>query len=77
MEYKANETAILLIEFQNDFCKPGFPLYPGVEKLLKENKTIENTVDLVKKARDKGVLILGIPIVLRAGLQRFRRPCRN
>lgn len=63
MEYKANETAILLIEFQNDFCKPGFPLYPGVEKLLKEIKTIENTVDLAKKARDKGVLILGIPIV--------------
>jgi len=63
MKYKANETAVLLIEFQNDFCKPGFPLYPGVEKVLKENKTIENTVDLVKKAREKGVLILGIPIV--------------
>ena len=62
MAYKANESAIVLIEFQNDFCKPGFPLYPGVEKVMKENKTIENAVDLVKKAKDKGVLILGVPI---------------
>ncbi|MFX0066125.1 MAG: cysteine hydrolase [Candidatus Hermodarchaeota archaeon] len=58
----ASETAILLIEFQNDFCKPGFPLFPAVEKQIKENNTIENTVDVVKKAKDKGALILGIPI---------------
>ncbi|MFX0203899.1 MAG: cysteine hydrolase family protein [Candidatus Hodarchaeota archaeon] len=60
--FNVNETAIVLIEFQNDFCKPGFPLYPGVEKQLKEIGTIENTVNLVKKAKDKGVLILGVPI---------------
>lgn len=63
MEYKVDETAIILIEFQNDFCKPGFPLYPGVEKMLKENKTIENTINLVKKAKEKGVLIIGVPVV--------------
>ncbi|MFX0112959.1 MAG: cysteine hydrolase [Candidatus Hodarchaeota archaeon] len=62
MVYKADETAIVLIEFQKDFCKPGFPLYPAVEGQIKENKTIENTVDLVKKAREKGALVLGVPI---------------
>jgi|YelNatPaOPRAMG01_1025707.scaffolds.fasta_scaffold45097_4 nicotinamidase-related amidase len=62
MEFKAKETAIILIEFQNDFCKPGFPLYPGVEKILTENRVIENTVELVKEARGRGVLIIGCPI---------------
>ncbi|MFX0185543.1 MAG: cysteine hydrolase [Candidatus Hodarchaeota archaeon] len=60
--YKADETAIVMIEFQNDFCKPGFPLYPAVEQIIKENKTIENAVDLAEKARSKGALVLGVPI---------------
>lgn len=63
MGFKANETAIVLIEFQNDFCKPGYPLYPGVEAVLKGYNVIDNTVELVKNAKDKGVLIIGCPIV--------------
>lgn len=63
MGFKASETAVVLIEFQNDFCKPGFPLYPGIEAVLKGYGVIENTVELVKKAREKGVLIIGCPIV--------------
>lgn len=61
--FKAGETAIILIEFQNDFCKPGFPLYPGIETILKEYKVIENTVELVRKARERGVLIVGCPVI--------------
>lgn len=60
--FKASETAIVLIEFQNDFCKPGFPLYPGVETILREYNVIENTVELVREAKKKGVLIVGCPI---------------
>ncbi|MCX8186113.1 MAG: cysteine hydrolase [Sulfolobales archaeon] len=63
MVFKADETAIVLIEFQNDFCKPGYPLYPGIEAVLNGYKVIENTVELVKVARSKGVLIVGCPIV--------------
>ncbi len=48
MGLKAKETAIVMIEFQNDFCKPGFPLYPGVEQILKEYRVIENAVELAK-----------------------------
>lgn len=60
--YKASETAIILVEFQNDFCKPGGALYPLVEKMLKELRVIENTVDLCRRAKEKGVLVVGCPI---------------
>jgi ureidoacrylate peracid hydrolase len=60
---KARETAIVLIEFQNDFCKPGFPLYPGVEPILTKNRVIENTVEVVREAKKKGVLIVGCPVL--------------
>jgi nicotinamidase-related amidase len=62
MAFKARETAVVMIEFQNDFCKPGFPLYPGVEQILKEYKVIENAVELAKGAKAKGVLVVGCPI---------------
>ncbi|MEM2157917.1 MAG: cysteine hydrolase, partial [Sulfolobales archaeon] len=63
MGFKVNETAIVLIEFQNDFCKQGYPLYSAVETVLKGYNVIENTVELVRSARNKGVLIIGCPIV--------------
>lgn len=63
MGFKASETAIVLIEFQYDFCKPGFPLYPGIEAILKGYNVIENTVELVRRARERGVLIIGCPVV--------------
>jgi ureidoacrylate peracid hydrolase len=58
----ANETAILLIEFQHEFCSPGGKNYDYVKDVLDKNQTIPNTVDLVAKARAKGVHLLYIPI---------------
>jgi len=56
------ETAVVLIEFQNEFCSPEGALYGAVKEVLEKNKTIPNTVDLVAKAREKGVLIVHVPI---------------
>jgi len=56
------ETAVVLIEFQNEFCSPEGALYEAVKGVLERNKTIPNTVDLVAKAREKGVLIIYVPI---------------
>ncbi|MGQ9458656.1 MAG: cysteine hydrolase family protein [Anaerolineae bacterium] len=61
------ETAVVLIEFQNEFCKPGGGLYEAVKDVIEKNQTIPNTVDLVQKARAKGVLILHIPIFFDEG----------
>jgi len=56
------ETAVVLIEFQNEFCSPDGALYGAVKEVLEKNKTIPNTVDLVAKARKKGVQIVYVPI---------------
>jgi len=59
---KAKETAVVLIEFQNEFCSPEGALYGAVKEVLEKNRTIPNTVDLVAKARAKGILIVYVPI---------------
>ncbi|MEM2943730.1 MAG: cysteine hydrolase [Methanomassiliicoccales archaeon] len=55
---KGEETAIVFIEFQNDFCKPGGGLYEAVKEQLKKQRTIENAADCIKKARGKCLTVL-------------------
>lgn len=59
---KASETAIVLIEFQNDFCKEGGALYEGVKEHINANNTIKNAEDCIKKARGKCLTLL-VPIL--------------
>jgi len=59
---KAEETAIVFIEFQNDFCKEGGALYEGVKDQIRAQKTIENAVDCLQKARGKCLTVL-VPIL--------------
>ena len=60
---KANETAVVLIEFQNEFCKEGGILHDGVKGELSRQKTIENAVKLADGARNKGALVIHSPFV--------------
>jgi ureidoacrylate peracid hydrolase len=53
---------VVLIEFQNEFASPSGGLYEAVKEVLEKNQTIPNTVDLVAKARAKGVQIIHVPI---------------
>lgn len=59
---KANETAIVFIEFQNDFCKEGGALYEGVKDQIKAQNTLKNAQDCLQKARGKCLTLL-IPIL--------------
>lgn len=59
---KAKETAIVFIEFQNDFCKEGGALYEGVKNQIKAIGTIANAADCLQKARGKCLTLL-VPIV--------------
>lgn len=61
------ETAVVLIEFQNEFCKPNGALYGAVKEVLERNQTLANTVDLVTKARAKWVAIVHVPIFFDEG----------
>ena len=59
---KTSETAIVFIEFQNDFCKEGGALYEGVKGQIKAQNTIKNAQDCIQKARGK-CLTLIVPIL--------------
>jgi len=61
---KANETALILIEFQNDFCKQDGKLYALVADEIARNNTIANAARLLEGARQKGVNIIHCPFVL-------------
>ncbi len=51
---KAKETAVVLIEFQNEFCKVGGKLHDGVKGEINRQGTISNAVKLAEGARKKG-----------------------
>jgi nicotinamidase-related amidase len=55
---KAEQTAIIVVDFQNSFTEPKGEHYPRLEKQFKETNMIENSLALVKQAR-----ALGIPVI--------------
>jgi len=60
---KAKETAVVLIEFQNEFCKESGKLNDVVKEEIARQGTIENGVKLAKGAREKGCLVIHCPFV--------------
>jgi nicotinamidase-related amidase len=56
------ETAIVFIEFQNDFCKEGGALYGGTKEQIAAVGTVKNAADCIRKARGKCLTLL-VPIV--------------
>ena len=58
----ARETAIVFIEFQNDFCKEGGALYAGTKDQIKAQGTVVNARDCIEKARGRCLTLL-VPIV--------------
>ena len=60
---KAQETALVLIEFQNEFCKEGGKLNPGVNGEIARQGTIDNAVKLSQGAREKGAVVIHAPFI--------------
>lgn len=56
------DTALVLIEFQNDFTTEGGKLHDAVKGVMKTTKMLKNTVELVAEARSRGVSIVWVPI---------------
>lgn len=55
-------TALVLIEYQNDFTSPGGTLHDAVKGVMESTNMLENTVETVKKAREAGATIVFAPI---------------
>ena len=61
MPIKKERAAVVVIEPQNDFLKPGGSMYEFIKDQLKERDVINNLVDLLDQARKKGVRIMLVP----------------
>ncbi len=62
MKLDPKKTALVLIEFQNDFTTEGGALHGGVKTVMESTNMLQNTVDTVKQARKAGVNIVYVPI---------------
>jgi ureidoacrylate peracid hydrolase len=56
------QTALVLIEYQNDFTSDGGTLHAAVKPVMDRSNMLANTVETVKKARALGATIVHAPI---------------
>ncbi len=55
-------TALVLIEYQNDFTSEGGSLHGAVKSVMNATQMLPNTIDTVKRARALGATIVHAPI---------------
>jgi nicotinamidase-related amidase len=66
-------TALVLIEYQNEFTSPGGVLHGAVEQVMAETNMLANTVALVAWARKHGVAVMHVPISFAPGYGELTR----
>ena len=67
MAVDSKTTALLLIEYQNDFTSEGGALHNGVKGVMKSTDMLAHTIETVAKARAAGVTIMFAPITFAEG----------
>ena len=55
-------TAVVLIEYQNDFTSPGGTLHDAVKPIMESTNMLPNTLETVERARELGATIVHAPI---------------
>lgn len=60
-------TALVLIEYQNDFTSEGGALHGAVSAVMEGTKMLANTKDVVEAARAAGVTVMHAPISFAEG----------
>lgn len=63
MQLDPKETAVVFIEYQNEFTTEGGALYGAVKDCMEATNTLENSKVLADAARDAGCTIVHVPIV--------------
>ncbi len=62
-------TAVVLIEFQNDFTSEGGALHGAVKDVMAETGMLDNTKKVVEAARQAGATVIHAPISFKGGYQ--------
>ncbi|UYZ64301.1 isochorismatase family cysteine hydrolase [Hymenobacter weizhouensis] len=65
-------TAVVLIEFQNDFTTPGGCLHEAVRSVMQQTNMLAHTEELVRQARTYGALIVHVPISFTENFRELR-----
>ncbi|QEG23546.1 cysteine hydrolase [Mariniblastus fucicola] len=73
MSFAADSTAVVLIEYQNEFATDGGVLHGAVAAVMKETGMLENTAKLAGEARSKGATIMHSPICFAPGYAELTR----
>jgi nicotinamidase-related amidase len=60
-------TAIVLIEYQNDFTTLGGVFHDGVKDVMQSTNMLANTVEVANKSRDAGATVMHAPISFAEG----------
>ncbi|MEZ4370128.1 MAG: cysteine hydrolase [Polyangiaceae bacterium] len=73
MKLDPKTTAIVLIEYQNEFTSDGGVLHGAVAGVMEKTNMLANTVKLVDEARKKGATIMHAPITFAPGYGELTR----
>lgn len=60
-------TAVVFIEFQNDFTSPGGVLHDAVKDSIEANSTLDNAARVLASAREHGAVVIHSPISFAPG----------
>lgn len=63
----AAETAVVLIEFQNEFCTDGGALHDAVKECMEKTGTLKNARNVMDATRSAGCKIIHVPIIFEEG----------
>jgi ureidoacrylate peracid hydrolase len=67
MPIDASTTALLLIEYQNDFISEGGALHNGVKAVMESTNMLAHSIDTAARARAAGVTVMFAPISFASG----------
>ena len=73
MSLDPNTTALVLIEYQNEFTSKGGVLHPAVAPVMEQTNMLANTVKVVEAARRKGITVMHAPITFVEGYNELSR----
>jgi hypothetical protein len=57
---RPDQTAVIMVDFQNNFASPQGAFYSPFEKQFRDTHMIENSLNLVKVARELGILVIHV-----------------
>ncbi|WP_445169449.1 cysteine hydrolase [Mycolicibacterium sp. Dal123E01] len=67
MTFDPKRTAVVLIEYQNDFTSDGGALHGAVSEVMTKTGMLEHTRDVVAAARTAGAAVMHAPITFAEG----------